>query len=62
MNKIPMEDKEAAEILLKLLKKPSLSAKEKEAISSAIGVLSWTALAKSGAKARRAKREKDEWQ
>ena len=54
-----MEDKEAIAVLLKLLDKPSLSAKEKEAISSAIGVLSWTALAGNRAKVRRAKREKE---
>lgn len=63
MNKIFMEDKEAIEILMSLLKKSRLSAKEREAISSAIGVLSWTALASSRAKARKAKREKNtEWE
>lgn len=53
-----MEDKEAIEILMSLLKERKLSTKEREAISAAIGVLSWTALAKSGAKARKAKRDK----
>jgi hypothetical protein len=58
-----MEDKEAIEILMKLLEKDSLSKEEKEAIRLAIGILSWSKLAegriKSIAKAQKAKREKD---
>jgi len=42
-----MEDKEAAKTLLAMLKKYALSQKEKEAISSAVGVLAWTTLASS---------------
>ncbi|HEX7586065.1 MAG TPA: hypothetical protein VF390_00285 [Patescibacteria group bacterium] len=58
-----MEDKEAIEILMKLLDKYSLSDKEKKAILTAIGILSWSALGqsriKSIAKAQKVKREKD---
>ena len=58
-----MEDKEAIEILLKLLEKNSLSDKEKEAIRSAIGILSWSKLFKgrkeSIIKAQQAKRKRD---
>jgi len=53
-----MEDKKAADILIKLLKKYSLNAEEKEAVSSAIGVLSWTSLSQNRIKALKAKREK----
>jgi hypothetical protein len=57
-----MEPKEAIEILQKLLENESLSEKEKEAITTAIGMLSWTSLARSSLKARRAKRDKNlEW-
>ena len=54
-----MDDKKAAEILIKLSRKSSLSAEEKEAVSAAIGVLSWTSLSKSRAKAMKARREKN---
>ncbi|MDD5127336.1 MAG: hypothetical protein PHR43_04485 [Dehalococcoidales bacterium] len=57
-----MEYPEAIEILKKLLKKQSLTAEEKEAITTAIGVLSWGSLAKSRLKAQKARREKSaEW-
>jgi len=42
-----MDDKKAAEILMELLKKYPLNNEEKEAIESAIGLFSWTSLAKS---------------
>ncbi len=42
-----MDDKQAAGILLAMLKKHALSQKEKEAINSAVGVLAWTTLAQS---------------
>jgi len=58
-----MEDKKALAILMKMIKKPSLSAEEKEAILAAIGVLGWTSLAESKRKELRAKREKNlEWE
>ena len=57
-----MEPKEAIEILQKMLEKESLTDKEKGAITTAIGMLSWTSLARSSLKARRAKRDKNlEW-
>ena len=45
-----MDDKKAANILLGLLDKYSLTAEEKEAVKNAIGILGWTALAKSRVK------------
>jgi len=42
-----MEDKEAIEILMKLLEKYPLSKKEKAAVSSAIGALGWMKLGKA---------------
>lgn len=53
-----MEDKKAVTILIKLLDKRLLNAEEKEAVSSAIGILSWTSLSKSRIKAIKAKRDK----
>jgi len=58
-----MEDKEAIEILMKLLDKELISGKEKEAVRSAIGILSWTKLGqsriKSLKKSQQAKRDKN---
>ena len=57
-----MEYEKTITILASLLERHSLDAEEKEAVMTAIGVLSWGALAKSKIKARRAKREKSiEW-
>jgi hypothetical protein len=57
-----MEHKEAIAILIRLLDKHSLDAEEKEAVNTAIGVLSWSTLAKSRIKAQKAKRDKsNEW-
>lgn len=57
-----MEDKEAIEILTEMTKKYPLNPMEKEAVSTAVGVLSWTMLGKSRirniAKAQKAKRAK----
>ena len=39
-----MEDKEATEILKKMLQKHSLEREEKEAVRTAIGILGWTKL------------------
>jgi hypothetical protein len=57
-----MEYQKAIAILKSLLDKRSLSAEEKEAVFTAIGVLSWASLAKSKLKARKAKQGKStEW-
>lgn len=42
-----MEHKKAAEVLLKLVEKPVISAEEKEAVMTAVGVLGWTSLSQS---------------
>jgi hypothetical protein len=55
---LSMEDKKVVAILMKLLDRHSLDAEEKEAISAAIGVLSWTSLYKGKIKAQKAKRDK----
>ena len=45
-----------------MLEKESLTDKEKEAITTAMGMLSWTSLARSSLKARKAKRDRNlEW-
>jgi hypothetical protein len=53
-----MEHKEASTILIKLMGKNLLDAKEKEAVLTAVGVLAWTSLSKSKIKAMREKRER----
>lgn len=56
-----MGDKEAIGVLMDLMKKHKLSKKEKEAVLSAIGILSWSKLGKirleNIARARKAERE-----
>ena len=42
-----MDEKKAVEVLNQLVKKDILNTEEKEAVSAAIGLLSWSALAKS---------------
>lgn len=42
-----MKDKEAISILMKLREKYPLTEEEKEAVSSAIGILAWTKLSES---------------
>jgi hypothetical protein len=54
-----MEDKKAIEILVNLLNKAVLSAEEKEAVSSAVGILSWTSLNQNRIKAMKDKRDRD---
>lgn len=54
-----MEHKKATEVLIKLLTNGNLNKIENEAVKTAIGVLSWTALAKSRMKSLKAKRERD---
>ena len=53
-----MDYQEAIVVLQKLLEKHSLDAEEEEAITVAIGMLSWAVLAKSKLKAQKARREK----
>lgn len=53
-----MDDKKAIEILLRLLDKYPLDNEEKEAVHSAVGVLSWTSLSQSRIRAKKAKKEK----
>jgi len=53
-----MEYQEAIAVLKSLLDKPLLNAEEKEAVMTAIGVLSWGSLSKSKLKAQKAKRDK----
>jgi len=58
-----MEYKEALDILMEMLNKRSLNAKEKKAVLTAIGVLDWASIGKNRLKriikARKAKRAKD---
>lgn len=57
-----MDHKEAMNVLQELVKKGNLTESEREAVTTAIGILSWTALSKGVAKARKAKRDKSlEW-
>jgi len=57
-----MEYQKAIDILKNLLNKHALDAEEKEAIMTAIGLLSLGSLAKSRIKAQKAKRDKStEW-
>jgi hypothetical protein len=53
-----MEYEKAITVLKSLLDKDSLDAEEKEAVLTAIGVLSWGSLSKSKMKAQKAKRDK----
>ena len=57
-----MEYQKAIAILKSLLDRHPLNAEEKEAVLTAIGVLSWGSLGKSKLKAQKAKRDKStEW-
>lgn len=57
-----MEYQEAIAILKSLLDRYSLDALEKEAVITAIGILSWGVLSKSKMKAQKAKRDRStEW-
>lgn len=51
-----MDDKKAIAVLIKLMNKRSLNAEEKEAVSAAIGILSWSSLAQSRIKNLKAKK------
>ena len=52
-----MEQQKAIDILKSMLDRHVLDAEEKEAVMTAIGILSWAALSKSKIKAQKAKRE-----
>ncbi|NUM25620.1 MAG: hypothetical protein HUU49_03280 [Candidatus Buchananbacteria bacterium] len=52
-----MEYKKAATILVDLLENPALSPAEKQALSTAIGVLAWASLSDNRIKKLKAKRE-----
>ena len=57
-----MEYQKAITVLKSLLDRQSLNAEEREAVMTAIGVLSWGSLSKSKIKAQKAKRDKStEW-
>jgi hypothetical protein len=57
-----MEYQKAIAILKSLLDKHPLDAEEKEAVMTAIGLISWSTLSKNITKARKAKRDKStEW-
>ncbi len=57
-----MEYQKAIEVLKKLLDKHPLDAEEKEAVMTAMGLLSWATLSKSRIKNLKAKRQKSkEW-
>jgi hypothetical protein len=57
-----MEDQKAITILKKLVSKNILTSEEKEAVMTAVGILSWTSLSKSRIRAQKAKRDKStEW-
>jgi len=57
-----MEYQKAIVILKSLLERHSLDAEEKEAVMTAIGILSWGSLSKSKMKSQKAKRDKNtEW-
>ncbi len=53
-----MEYQKAIAVLKSLLDRHPLDAEEKEAVMTAIGVLSWGSLSKSKLKAQKAKRDK----
>jgi hypothetical protein len=53
-----MDDKQAAKIIIAMLDKYPFDAKEKAALESAIGILSWTYLAQNRTKNRREKLDK----
>lgn len=55
-----MEHKQAVGILISMLDKRELSAGEKEALMTAVGVLAWTKLSKSKVEAIKAKRNREE--
>lgn len=57
-----MEYQQAIAILKNLLNRHPLTTEEKEAVMTAIGILSWGSLSKSRIKAQKAKRDKSaEW-
>jgi len=55
-----MKDKEAISILMKLAERLDLSKGEKEALSSAIGILSWSTLTQGKIRSLRVKRDREQ--
>ncbi len=53
-----MEQQKAIEVLKSLMEKDTLTAEEKEAVWTAIGMLGWSDLSKSRMKLLKAKRDK----
>jgi hypothetical protein len=53
-----MDDKKAVKILMRLLDKHELNNEERKAVKAAIGILSWTTLAKSRMKENKKKLDK----
>ena len=53
-----MDHKKAMNILQELVKKGTLTDSEREAVTTAIGILAWTTLSKGVAKAGKEKRDK----
>jgi hypothetical protein len=54
-----MEDKKALAILVKMAQKYPLEPEEKEALSEAVGILSWTSLSESRIRNIKEKRKND---
>lgn len=54
-----MKDKQTIEILISLSNKYPLTSDEKEAISNAVGILSWSMLSEGRVKKIKAKRDRD---
>ena len=54
-----MKDEKAIEILSNLLKKYSLEKNEKEAVNTAIGILSWSKITENIIRNKKKKMEKD---
>jgi hypothetical protein len=53
-----MEDQQVITILKNLVNKDMLTSEEKEAVMTAIGILSWTSQSKGRIKVQKAKRDK----
>ena len=54
----PMDQKQAIQILIKILEKYQLDDTEKKALTTAIGILGWTSLAEGRRKAIKEKKHK----
>lgn len=54
-----MTDKEAIEILSRLMEKETITVEEKEAIRTALGILAWTSLIPNRMEHRKKRRDKE---